>query len=158
MARAVGFHGRPAQQRGDSLDQLENAERLRHVLVGVELEAAHLVRFLGAGAQDDHRNPRTLRPDRAQDFVAIHARQHQVEQDEIGRERPVRVDGFRAVRRDHRLVTLELQVERNALGQVGIVFDDEDASHQTAARDSGSDTVNRAPPPGAASTQARPPC
>src|SRR4029079_12966177 len=61
------------------------------------------------------------------------------------------------------LVALDLQVVAKTEGQVGIVFDDENASHvdcgmPVAECGLGSSTTNRAPPPDAVSIQQLPPC
>src|SRR6476469_2221182 len=51
--RAVA--GGATKQCAHTLEQLEDAERLRHILVGVETETAHLVRLFGLRREDDDR-------------------------------------------------------------------------------------------------------
>ena len=50
---------RAPQERLDARQQLEDAERLRHVVIGAEPQAAHLVGFLGPGGEQQHRHVRS---------------------------------------------------------------------------------------------------
>src|ERR1035437_264580 len=68
-----GCLGRTSQCRADSCEELGEREGLGDVVVGPELEAAHLVRDVGAGGQDDHRERRVTLAKEAQHVVARRA-------------------------------------------------------------------------------------
>src|SRR5688572_4518496 len=172
---------RPAQQRGDSLEQLHYAERLCHVLVRIETESADLVRLLAACRENDYRNPIVVAADIAQHLIPVHFRQHEIEQHDVGPPRARRVYAEPPGPGDHHLVAFQLQVVLDALGEICIVLDEKDARGHQLIRTcspgssagaaspglvSGDDgrmetagkaTTKRAPPPSASSTQALPP-
>ena len=77
--RAVGR--RAAQDRAHARDELARVERLRHVVVGADLEADDLVDVLVARGQHQHRQVAGL-PDALADLDAVDVGQHQVEDDE----------------------------------------------------------------------------
>ena len=79
--------GGAAQQRVDAREQLEQAERLGDVVVGAKVKAEHFVGLLAARAENQDRRVDALLAQRAQDAISIHSREHQVEHDEIGRDR-----------------------------------------------------------------------
>ena len=176
---------RAPQQGLDSRDELEHAERLGDVVVGTMAEPHHLVRLLAARREDLHRRLVPVGAQRAQHTIAVHPRQHQVEQDEIGIPPPRTLEPHQAVLRDVHLVALDLEVVAEPEGQVGIVFDDEQlgrhallseaptvsrsgstrsagrsARSGASAADRGSSTKKREPRcsrPGRGSTPVRPP-
>ena len=57
---------------------------LRDVVVGAELQAEHLVGLLAAGGEDQHRHVGVDLAQAAQHLEAVHAGQHDVEQDQVG--------------------------------------------------------------------------
>ena len=117
-----------AQHRADAGDELAGAVRLGHVVVRADLQAHDLVDFAVAGGDHDDRHIRA-QPDVLAHLGAAHARQHQVQQDDvdvIGLE--LRQRG-RAVARDADLEPLLLQQERQGFGQGRFVFDDENGGH-----------------------------
>jgi hypothetical protein len=67
-----------------------------------------------------------LRPQAAGDLIAIHARQADVEQDQLGPEDASRLQRGRAVERDPRLMPLEAEQHSHALGGIRIVVDHQD--------------------------------
>ena len=85
--RAGRGTARAAQQRRHARAQFLRAERLGDVVVGAELEARDAIGFLAARRQHDDRNggDRRIGAHRLADEQAVHAGQHQVEDDEIGR-------------------------------------------------------------------------
>ena len=96
-------------------------------MIGVEPEAADLVRFFSLCREDDDRNVVSLCADLLQHLVAVDARQHQVEQNQL-RLPLIRLGDRRPpVLGDSDIVALEREVVLDARGQVGIVFDDENA-------------------------------
>ena len=82
--RASGFRRtrfQPAQNRANAGGQLSRVERLGQVVVGAELQADDAVHIFAAGREHDDRHFAFL-AQAAQDFEAIHARQHHVQQDD----------------------------------------------------------------------------
>src|SRR6266511_833395 len=162
---AVAPWRRAPEQRLDAGQQLEHAERLGHVVVGAEPQTAHLVGLLAAGRQDQHRHAVAALPQGAQHSEPVQPREHQVEDHEIGLARPRAGEPLGAVARDLHVVALDLEVVAQPVGEIGIVFDDQDALGAHAAPPApagatGSSITKRAPPAsgGASSTQARPLC
>ena len=77
----------PAAEHGpDARREHAGAEGLGDVVVGAHLEAADDVALLPLGREHDHGDRRGLRPrlERATDLQTVHAREHQVEQHEVG--------------------------------------------------------------------------
>ena len=120
-----------AQQRGDPRGQLLRAERLGDVVVGAELEARDAIGFFAARRQHDDRDRRGRRigAQRLADPQAVQPRQHQIEDDEIDRLAPQPRQHVAARRRRLDRVPRACQVMRDQLGDVGVVFDDENAGH-----------------------------
>ena len=73
----------PAGDGPDAGDQLADAERLGHVVVGAELEAEHPVELVAARREHDDRHVRRARPQRAAHVAAVHVRQAEVEQHDV---------------------------------------------------------------------------
>src|SRR5439155_25159605 len=112
--------------------ELEHAERLRDVIVRAEAQAAHLVGLLAAGREDEDRHAASFVPQRPEHPVAVEARKHQVENDEIGRRVAGTGEPLRAVLDDEYLVALNLEVVAEAEREIGVVFHDENARHAGA--------------------------
>ena len=72
--RRIGAHAQ---------DHFAWAERLDHVVVGAELQADQSVGFLGAGSEHDDGHGRFAAEDAA-DVQPVNARQHQVEDHQVG--------------------------------------------------------------------------
>jgi hypothetical protein len=117
----------PPDDRPDPGGQLPEAERLRHVVVGAELEADDLVELAVLGRQHDDRRIR-LGPDRPADLDARQLGQHQVEQDKVRAFGPKPGDRGGAVGRRHDSVPLALQRLRERLAQRRLVLDDQDGA------------------------------
>ena len=88
-----------AQQRVDAREQLEQAKRLGDVVVGAEMKAEHFVGLFAARAEDEHWRVDAILAQRAQHAIAVHARQHEVEHDQIGRDRTREREPGRSVAR-----------------------------------------------------------
>jgi hypothetical protein len=74
---------RPAQDRTHAQRQLTRAEGLGDVVVRAGLEADQAVGLVAEGGQHDHRD-RPLGAQPAAHLEAVHAGQHEVEDDEVG--------------------------------------------------------------------------
>ena len=118
-----------AQHRTDPGHQLARGVGLGDVVVGAELQADHLVDLAVLGGQHDHRDvgprPRSWR----QTSVPGQARQHQVEQDEVGAVAVELLEGGRAVVGDGDLEALLAEHVGQRVAERLFVLDDEDAGH-----------------------------
>ena len=81
LSRFVALRRGAAQDRAHTRDELARVERLRHVVVGADLEADDLVDVLVARRQHQDRQVAAL-TDALADLDAVDVRQHQVEHDE----------------------------------------------------------------------------
>src|SRR5439155_7202884 len=175
LSGAVSRRSRPPQQRLDARQQLEHAERLRHVVVRAQAQTANLVGLLATRGEDEDGHPTPLVAQRAEDAVAVQARQHQIENDQVGSGVTGACQPLGPVLDHHDVVALDLEVVAQTVREIGIVLDHEDARHAVApasacrgpapraawtSGSSGSSITKRPPPPdvGASSAQARPPC
>ncbi len=129
--RRAGRPLRPPQQRGHPRDELLRTERLGHVVVGAQLQAAHAVGLLAARGEHDDRNGGSGRvaPKRLTDQHAVHARQHHVEHDEIGLHAPRVGHDVVAGRQVLDGMTGPLEIPANEIGDVLAVFDDKNTGH-----------------------------
>ena len=125
---SVAFLGEPARppKRGpDAGDELGDLERLLDVVVGARLEADHDIDRVGAGGEHDDRDRR--RPaDRAADLEAVHARQHDVEQDEVERLGGEPLEAFAPVGRGRDGEARVAQADRRHLADRRVILDEQD--------------------------------
>ena len=116
-----------AEQRAHARHQLVRAERLRHVVVGAEFEAGDTIAFVGLrGHHDDgNRGGLVVGTKRAADVEPGHAGQHQVENQQIDRVLLRVRQGLGARRHQPHRPAVPLDVARDQLPDVSIVFSDE---------------------------------
>ena len=127
--RAMLGDPRPTQQRADARQQLEHAARLGDVVVRAEAEAEDLVGLFAARREDQHRNVRSAFAQRLEHAIAVHARKHEIEHHEIGAPRARALESGLAVLGDLHFVAFDLETRAQSVGEIGIVFDDENARH-----------------------------
>jgi hypothetical protein len=118
------------EQGLDPAHQLAQAERLGEVVVGAEFEADHLVDLVVARGQDEDRHLGARRAEPAEDLEAVHARQADVEHDEVGRLVDREVEALLAGPRDRDLVALLLQGVLDAARDRVLVLDDQDGGRR----------------------------
>ena len=118
---------RAAEQRTDAGGQLAQAERLRHVVVGTELQPDDLVELGVLGRQHHDRHAR-LGPDDAADLDARQLGEHQVEQDEVRTLGTELAEGFAAIGRRHDPESVGLERVDQRFAQCRLVVDDQDRS------------------------------
>ena len=116
---------RPPEQGPDPGDELTQAERLRHVVVGAELEADDLVDLRVLGGEHEDRD-RGFGPDDPADLDAGQLGEHQVEHDEVGPIGPEADQGLAAIRRGDDREPLRLEAVGEGLAKRRLVVDDED--------------------------------
>jgi hypothetical protein len=115
-----------APQHGPhSSHQLLGRERLGHVVVGPQLQPDDAVALLAAG-REDHDGYRGQRPQAPAHLEPVDARQHEIEDHEVGRlgQRPVERGAPVGEGLDH--VAVVLEVAGDDLGDGGIVVDHQD--------------------------------
>ena len=115
----------PAQLRFQPRNQLLQRERLHQIVVGAAAQAMHAVMQAAARGQNQHRNRVVALSDLAQQLEPVAVRQSEVENEggiERRREHGARfLDG----RQDVGLVARRFQSLRQQLGELFIVFDDQ---------------------------------
>ncbi len=118
-----------AQHGLDAGYEFARAERLGDVIVGSDLEAEDAIGFAALGSQENdwHGGEALSLTDVAAKFEAIFTGNHDVEHKECGTLALGVGDHGRAVGIDADRKTFVLQVMANEAGNIGIVFDDEDA-------------------------------
>src|SRR5712691_8868670 len=179
LASGVSRWSGAPQQRLDARQELEHAERLCDVVVRAQTQPPNLVGFLAARSEDEDGHATSLVAQRAEHAVAVQARQHQIENDQVGPGVPGACQPLGPVLDDQDLVALDLEVVAQTEREIGVVLHHEDPCHALAPAStrtepapaaawacgtSGSSITNRLParPPrsaaGASSAQTRPPC
>ena len=124
---AAGFGLVPPQAAEDSVDpgqQLLHLKGLDDVVVGPHLQAGDFVGGFAFGGEHDDGGFVGL-PNFGADGPAVHHREHDIQQHQVGAEEAVELQGFAAVLGDHGLVTFLFQVEVDELGDVALVLYDE---------------------------------
>ncbi len=116
-----------AQQRADAREELRQAERLGHVVVGTGVETDDEVHLVRAGREHEHGRGEPLVADPPGDVESVHVRQAEVQDEEIGRERAV--DGALPGAVDVHLVALAPERSGQRLGDRGVVFREKDSGH-----------------------------
>ena len=114
------------QDRVHARDELAGAERLRHVVVGADLEPDDEVGLAVARGEHEHRH-RAISLDALAHLDPVEAGEHEVEHDEVGLEPRVRLEAARPVARDLDRVALAAEPRRDRAGDRALVLDDEDA-------------------------------
>ncbi len=117
--------------RANPGEQLLDAEGLRHVVVGPEVEGLDLVVGLVPGRQHDDRHDRRG-ADAAQHLGAVEVGQPEVEDDDVGRVLGHRLHRGAAVGGGHDLVAVGPQGDRQRALQPRVVVDDEHSGHASS--------------------------
>ena len=138
--RAAAVHAGPAgEEVAHHREQLLQVEGLLEIHVGAGVEAADPILDERPGGEHHHRHVVAGGTDGLADGVAAHAREHDVEHDEIeprsGRFQPL--EGRLAVTGHADGMPLRLEVELDAEGEVLFVLDDEDLGHGGETRGTG---------------------
>src|SRR5690349_14871820 len=91
-----------------------------------------LVRLCSSRSENDHRRLYTSTPQRLENVVASHVRQHEIEDHEIWLVRFCARDGGYAVRGNSDLVSGVLETCRDAEREIIVVFHDENHCHSVS--------------------------
>ena len=117
--------------------------------------------FLATRAHDDHRHPASRRANGPQHVEPVDLGKHEVEQYEVGLPAMRFLDAGTAITRHLHGVLLPLEVVAEAVGEIGVVLDQQDARHHEVGwweggvvgwRVRGKVTTNAAPVPVPSST------
>ena len=104
--------------------QLLGIKGLDDVVVRAQLKAENLIKDFALGGQHDDRRV-GLGADLSADLIAVDARQHQIQQNQLGLEGIEDLQGLLAVIYNHGLIAFFGQIQRNQLCNIIIVVDDE---------------------------------
>lgn len=119
----LGMALRAANDRVDAGNQFVLVERLGHIVVGAETEAAHLVLDAGHAGEDEDGRLDLGQTQGPQDFIAGHIRQVEVEEDDIVVVEFAEIDTLFAQIRRINIEAFRLEHQLDALGRRTIVFD-----------------------------------
>jgi hypothetical protein len=131
LAGGAGVHlAAPPQHRADARGELAKAERLRHVVIGPQIEARHPIAFPGARREHDdgHRGRGRARLENATDLNPAEDGEVEIENNQVGGLFADRAKGGVAARDD-----LDAGVSRSfervfdETGDILLVLDDEHA-------------------------------
>ena len=128
---AVLVPAEAAEHRVDAGQHLLHLEGLDDVVVGAPLQAGHLVLGLSLGGEHDHRGLVAL-PDLLEHRPAVHHRQHDVQQHQVGVEGAEQLHALAAVVGYHRLEALLLQIEVEQLRNIGVVLHNQNLFRHSA--------------------------
>ena len=117
LLRALGS----AQHRPDPGGHLLAVKGLDDIVVRPQLQAQHLVKGFAPGRDHDHRNAAGL-ADRLQHLIAVHPRQHHIQQDQIRRQPPEFLHGRVPPVRLPNLKAFLFQVQPHQMPDIGIVI------------------------------------
>jgi hypothetical protein len=105
-------------------DELVQVERLRNVIVGAEIQTAQLVGLVTPRRHNQYRDT-PVAPQRGTQLETARIRQHDVENDQIGRECSCARQRALAVSGPIHVEAFVQKVLAHECREVGIVFDDE---------------------------------
>jgi len=124
----AGGRSRASEHRLDARRELTRRERLRHVVVGAELEADDAIGLLSARGEHDHGQVAAGADPSAQ-REPVGAGKHHVEDDELRRGPLDELAGAVPVRGDERVEPVSLQVANDHVPHDRLVVDHEDGCH-----------------------------
>ncbi len=120
----------PPQHRADARQELARIEGLGEIVVGAQLQPDDLVGVVAARRHHDHRRAPAL-ADLAREREAVHAGQHQVDQEDVearSAQGLQRLGGIACHHRRHAVLPQELSEQR---GELAVVFDEQRADHHS---------------------------
>jgi hypothetical protein len=123
----LGSASRSAGQRPHARLEFGQRKRLRHVVVGTEVEAFDALLDAVCGREDQYGHCRVARAQPLQHFESGHPRQSHIEDQQVKRLRDERGVGGVAASDDVDGVTPGTQRARQAIRQHGVVFGNQDA-------------------------------
>ena len=119
----------------DAREQLADAERLAHVIIGPQIESAHPIALVRARGEHDDRHMRANAAQALAYFEAAHAGQHDVHQQQRKRLRAKHRHGFLARRDGGHAIALVFEVIGEHGAHARLVFDHQHVVRVVSARD-----------------------
>src|SRR5690606_25630182 len=135
--------------------ELLEAERLGHVVVGATFQPGHCLFHPTSGGEDDHRHPLAPTADLGEHLSAVHPRQPEVEDHQVEVAVPGGVGGGAPVLDCEGAEAGDLQALLDEGRDPGLVFGDQYAAQGVSLL--GMMMVNRLPVPGSELTSTEPP-
>ena len=129
MHHLARLGGGPAQHGADARQQFARAEGLHQVVVGADLEQQHLVDFIAQGAQHDDGGDDLRGAQLLADLDAVHARQPQIHQDQVGLEQQGFFVTGAAIRHQHGAKAFLLEHHADGVAQALVVVDHQNGLH-----------------------------
>ena len=127
MTSRAGVEGEPPRDGIDAREQFVDAEGLGDVVVGARAQPPHLVGLVAARGEHEDTECGVLLAKPAADFEAVHAREHEVEQDQVELLLESCLHrGFTVADGVDLVARVRKQVDQS-LAQAGFVFDHENA-------------------------------
>src|SRR5262249_14130099 len=119
------------QERVDTRQDFQDAERLRDIIVGPEPKAQYFVGLFAAGSENQHGSVETVIPNPAEDAVAVQAGNHEIEDDQRWRTLADGLERLRSRGGQFDLVAFNLEVVTEPEGETRVVLDEQHANHAT---------------------------
>jgi hypothetical protein len=130
--RRIGVDARAPQNGANPGDQFARVERLWQIIVSAHLQTDDAVDVVAARRQ--HQDRRLRAPAYlAQDFKAVHVRQHDVEDDQGIRAGQSAIDAGLAVMHHLEFKAFAAQILRQQLTQIKIIIDNQYAIHPASS-------------------------
>ena len=127
--------GERAAERLDAFQHAIEMQRLGEMLAEAVRKGALAIVVLSVARDGDERRVREFRdsPEEARQLVAIHRRQPDVEEGDVGHECLDELQRARAIAHGAHLVARHAERPLEELGRFGVVVDDEHTAHRAAA-------------------------
>ena len=119
------LHTGAAQDSVNPGQHLFHLKGLDNVIIGPLFQAGHLVLRLPLGGEHNHRSL-VVFPNFFQHRPAVHDRQHDIQQHQVGPESSEQLYALAAVLGDQALKALFFQIEVEQFSNVGVILDDQD--------------------------------
>ena len=129
MQHLARLRGRAAQHGADACQQFAGAERLHQVVVGADFQQQHLVDFIAQGAEHDDRRGYVSGSQLLADLHAVHARQAQIDQHQIGLKQQGFLIARPAILHQDGAEPLLLQHHAYGVAEAFVVVDHQDGLH-----------------------------
>jgi hypothetical protein len=128
QARVLRQRLHAAQQGLDARHQLQYRKRLGQVVVRADLQTQDAVHLAGAGADDDDGGVAGHGAGAAADLQPVHAREHDVQHQRVPGAALQFTQAVVAARAVHDLQAFVAQVQREQVGDMGVVLDEKYAA------------------------------
>ena len=126
VSRGLPDQRHPADMGLDPGHQLPDGEGLGDVVVRAQVQAQNFVLLLLPGGDNQHRGVFPLVPEELAHLKAVHLRQHEVQQDQVGTLLQGQAEAGDAVKGLQGIIAFFAQVKAEDVHNIFLVLDDED--------------------------------